>query len=243
MDAELVHILAEELHSSGLDAVGAGPEVDRVHVELEDALLGEATLELGRHKCLVDLATHRELTADERVLDDLLGDRRSTSGAVVDQVVKSGGGDSREVNPLMLEVVGVLGGEDGVDNNLGHRFEGDRLRVATVVQLVEHLARVGVDAAHTTQVGEREFHCTGVRNPFVLKLLECAIGRICPQEREKTDPPREEQGHRDEGGQGAKPATSPFPRLDLVNQGFSGHLGVFDVMGSRRVPDLRSPGL
>ena len=127
MNSEIVEILAEELPGSSLHAVGARPEVDRVHVELEDALLGEATLEFGRHKCLVDLAPHGELTADESVLHDLLGDRRSTSGAVVDQVVKSSGGNSREVDTLMLEEVGVLGGEDGVDNNLGHRFEGERL--------------------------------------------------------------------------------------------------------------------
>ena len=154
MDSEIVEILAEEFPGSSLHAVGARPEIDRVHVELEDALLGEATLELGRHKCLVDLATHGELTADESVLHHLLCDRRSTSGAVVDQVVKSSGGNSREVDTLMLEEVGILGGEDGIDHYLGHRFEGDRLRVAAVVQLVEHLSRVRVDPAHTTQVGE-----------------------------------------------------------------------------------------
>ncbi len=91
IDVELVHLLAEELLGGGLHPVGPGPEIDRVHVMLEDPLLGEAALHLGGDEGLGDLALDGHLGADEGVLHDLLGDGGSATGSVGEEVVDRGG--------------------------------------------------------------------------------------------------------------------------------------------------------
>ena len=134
-----------------------------------------------------------------------------------------GGDDGREIDALVLEELAVLGGEDRVDQGFGDVLVGHGLGVATVVEFGEDLTRVGVDPADPTQVGKRELHRLRVRHPFVLDPLERAVCRVGAEKCEEPHPSGEEQGDRDERGKGAEPSAAPFPRLDLVDQRFSGH--------------------
>ena len=73
-DLHLARRLAEIALRGGLDAVGAGAEIDAVEIELENLVLAELALEPEREHQLLHLAPERALLGQEQVLGELLGE-------------------------------------------------------------------------------------------------------------------------------------------------------------------------
>ena len=119
-----------------LDPVGAVAEVDRVQVRLQDPLLrpGLRALELPRVGGLAHLAGDRLLVAVERVLDELLRDRRAAlDDALAANVRDERAADATEVDPVVLPEAPVLDCDDRVPHRVGDLVVADqrpRLRAA-----------------------------------------------------------------------------------------------------------------
>ena len=100
----------------GLDAVGALAEVHGVQVLGEDLLLGPLALELVGERRLLQLLEERAvLLRDQRVLDELLGDRRGAlRGALAAHVLPQRARDALVVDALVLVEALVLDRDHGV---------------------------------------------------------------------------------------------------------------------------------
>jgi hypothetical protein len=109
--------------------IGADAEIDFIEVEFEDLLLGEGGLDLHRQQSFLDLARPRQLVRQQEVLGDLLSDGggalRPAAAAVVLDIGEERARDPREVDPAVLVEVLVLGRDEGVDDELGHRLDRD----------------------------------------------------------------------------------------------------------------------
>ena len=106
--------LAEVRLRGGLDPVRALAEVDRVQVLGEDLVLRPLALEVVRQRRLAELLEDRPaLLRLERVLDELLGDRRrALHGVAGDDVLDHGAGDAHDVDPAVLVEALVLDRDD-----------------------------------------------------------------------------------------------------------------------------------
>ena len=105
-----------------LDAVGAVPEIDRVQVLLQDPLLRPRlrTLELPGERGLAHLAGDRLLVAVERVLHELLRDRRAAlDDLLLADVRDEGAADAAQVDPVVLPEPPVLDRDDRVAHRVG----------------------------------------------------------------------------------------------------------------------------
>ncbi len=76
-DRHVLRRLAEIALRRGLDAIGAGAEIDAVEIELEDLVLGIFALQPEREFDFLQLARKRALLGQEQVLRELLGQRRA----------------------------------------------------------------------------------------------------------------------------------------------------------------------
>ncbi len=155
-------VLAEVRLRGGLDPVGAVAEVDRVEVLLQDLLLAPAAREVVGQRGLAELLEDRALRLRlERVLDELLGDRRAALGrALADDVLGEGAGDAAEVDAVVRREALVLHGDDR-----GAHGRGD------VVVLDEDAVLVGDQAADPQPVDVDEGRVAGVRRRAVLRLV------------------------------------------------------------------------
>ena len=97
-------------------------EVDLVQVQLEDAGLGQAPLEEERHGLLAELPRKGLLGAQQRVLDELLGQRARADevAPVAGQVGDGGAGDADRVDAGVLEEPMVLGRQHRPHDVAGH---------------------------------------------------------------------------------------------------------------------------
>ena len=93
-----------------LDPVGALAEVDRVQVLGEDLVLAPVALEPVGERRLAELLQDRAAAFGfERVLDELLGDRRGAlGGALAEDVLDEGAADALEVDAVVFVEAGVL---------------------------------------------------------------------------------------------------------------------------------------
>ena len=108
--------VAEVGAHGGLDAVGAVPEVDGVEVLGEDLVLRPLALEVVGERRLAQLLEHRPVALrGERVLHELLGDRRATlGGAPLQHVLPERAARCRcSPRPCAVEAP-VLDGDHGV---------------------------------------------------------------------------------------------------------------------------------
>ncbi len=110
-----------------LHAVGAPPEVDGVQVALEDLGLRELALQLDGVDGLPDLAGQGPLPGQVDELHVLLGDGRPTLGGLggAPDLGPPGPGDAGGVDTVVPPEVLVLGGDHGVDEDLGDAPVGD----------------------------------------------------------------------------------------------------------------------
>ena len=75
VEVEPARRFAEIAVRRGIDAIGAGAEIDPVEIDFEDLVLGEAVLEPQRQQGFADLAAEAPFRRQEQVLGELLGDR------------------------------------------------------------------------------------------------------------------------------------------------------------------------
>ena len=101
---------AEVGAGGGLDPVGALAEVDRVQVLGEDLVLAPVALEPVSERRLLELLEERAAALGfERVLDELLGDRRGAlGGALAEDVLDQGAADALEVDAAVFVEARVL---------------------------------------------------------------------------------------------------------------------------------------
>jgi hypothetical protein len=143
---QLFGVLAEVEARARLDPVRAVAEVDLVRVQLEDLVLGEVLLDLHGQEGLVDLAADGLLGGEEDLLGELLGERRGAlGGAALDDVLQQRAHDRLRVDAAVAVELRVLGGDDGVDEDLGHVALGDDDALLDRVLRVRHAVAV-VDA-------------------------------------------------------------------------------------------------
>ena len=123
---ELAERGVEVVERGGGDAVVARAEIDLVEIELEDALLGVGLLDPEGEDRLADLAGERGLVVEQEVLGDLLGDARGAFRplARVGEVGDDGAAEADEVDAGMGEEALVLGGDEGLQDALGHGGDG-----------------------------------------------------------------------------------------------------------------------
>ena len=107
---------AEVRPGRGLDAVGAVAEVDRVEVLGEDLLLRPLARHVVGQRRLFELVEQRALLLGlERLLDELLGDRRAAlHGAAGDDVLPQGARDAAQVDARVRVEAAVLDRDDRV---------------------------------------------------------------------------------------------------------------------------------
>ena len=123
---DVAHRLSEEVARGLLAAVAAVAVVDLIEVERQHLFLRQLLRQLPRQDDLLHLAAHRPLRREDQVLHHLLRDRRAPLRAPPAQhVLEERAHHAAVVEPAVLEVVGVLGRDDGVDEQLGDRVVGD----------------------------------------------------------------------------------------------------------------------
>ena len=160
---QIAHILAEIGARCGLHAERLPAQRDFVEIQLQDLLLGQHAFDPLCQDHFLELAGHRIFVAEQDVLGDLLGDRRSTLGAAarahLRAVIDHGPRQPEIIDPAVRPESLVLGRKVGVDQWLGKIDEA---------QLHAVFAGIGIDdfAIHAA-------HHRGQRR----LVLEQAFGR------------------------------------------------------------------
>ena len=135
-DRQVIEGNTEVLLGRRLDTVCVRTEEHRVDVELEDLILGEDLLELGRDERFADLALDGAIGVQEVLLHDLLCDRRRTAAPR-----RGGSCDRDEVDAAVIVEALVLSRKQGADHDLGDVVDRDRLAVAFGELAEQHLVR------------------------------------------------------------------------------------------------------
>ncbi len=137
---------AEVGAGGGLDPVGALAEVDRVEVLGEDLVLAPVALEAVGERRLAELLEDRAAAFGvERVLDELLGDRRGAlGGALAEDVLDQGAPDALEVDAAVFVEARVLDRHHRVLDVGGDLSRGEEDLVLIAGQGAERFA-VGAD--------------------------------------------------------------------------------------------------
>ncbi len=134
--------LAEVGARRGLDPVGALAEVDRVEVLGEDFVLGPVALEpVGERRLAELLEDGAAAFGFERVLDELLGDRRGAlRGALAEHVLDQGAGDALEVDAVVFVEARVLDRDHRVLDVRGDLARGEQDLVLVAGQRADRFA-------------------------------------------------------------------------------------------------------
>ncbi len=147
---QLPHVLAIVVLRRRLHAVGVMAEIDLVHVELEDLLLGEVALQAPGEDQLADVAPlARPTLAHVRRLHSLhrgedrfrrlLRQRRAALHVPAeDDGLEERAGKPGEADPGVVEEARVLAGDEGLLQLLGDALVGDH-HPALVVELADQL--------------------------------------------------------------------------------------------------------
>ena len=149
-------VLLPEVGAGGrLDAVGALAEVDGVEVLGEDLVLGPLALEVVGERGLAELLEDgsRALRL-ERVLDELLGDRRGALGGPAGQDVgQAGSGHALDVDAVVLVEAAVLDRDGGL-LHVGRDLIGVVQDALVVVQQRPDLVALIVEDDRVLGLGE-----------------------------------------------------------------------------------------
>ncbi len=133
------------------DAVGARAEIDLVHIEFEDLLLGEGAFDANGKDRLLQLALNRLVARQEEVLGHLLGDGRGADDAPprlhIAHIGDDGADDALNIEAAMLIEILVLGRDEGLDDALGNGRDG-HVDASLAGELGNQGAVIGVDAGH-----------------------------------------------------------------------------------------------
>ena len=111
-----------EIHPRRIgDAIGAGSEIHKIEVLLEDLPLAQLTLELVGQCCFFEFARDRPVLAQEHRAGQLLGDRaRSFANRALLQIRNDGSPDSPEINAVVVKEAAVFSCNEGLHHERGH---------------------------------------------------------------------------------------------------------------------------
>ena len=161
LDGEILQLLVEIAHARGRAAIGAHAEVDLVEIELENAVLRVGALDADGEDRFLDLALHRALAAQKKVLRHLLGDGRGAFDAprlafeLRFDELEDGARDALEIDAAVFVEAPVLGRKERRDEALGDRV--DRHEDAPLARVLgDERAVVRVDARHHRRLVLRE---------------------------------------------------------------------------------------
>ena len=118
---ELLRLLGE-IHPSRIgDAIGAGSEIHKIQVLLEDLLLAQLSLELVGQCCFFEFARDRSVLAQEHRTGQLLGDRaRTFADRALLQICDNCPSDSPNINAVVVKEAAVFSCDEGLHHELGH---------------------------------------------------------------------------------------------------------------------------
>ena len=112
-DRDVLGGLAEIALGGGLDAIGAGTEIDAVEVEFEQLRLGMLALQPQRQLHFLQLARHGAFLGQEQVLGELLGQGRAAlRDAAMQDVGDRGAQDAEGIDAVMRIETAVLDGDE-----------------------------------------------------------------------------------------------------------------------------------
>jgi hypothetical protein len=141
-DRQLVQVLVEIGASGAGKAVRALAQVDLVHVQLEDLVLGERGLDLVRERDLVQLARQVFFAGEEEVARHLHRDRRAAARAeAVAQVGDDGADAALEVDRAVLVETRVLDRQQRFLHQVGDLLDRDEIAVLLAELADQHVVR------------------------------------------------------------------------------------------------------
>ena len=127
-EVELARRFAEIAVRRGVDAIGAGAEIDPVEVDFEDLVLAEAMLEPQRQQSLADFAGEVALGRQEQDLGELLGDRAAALHDMAGAQIGDGGAQQTDrIDAEMAVETPVLGRDDRLRQIGRHLLQRQRL--------------------------------------------------------------------------------------------------------------------
>ena len=150
LETEVRDALAEIEVRGRLDAVGAVAEVELVAVQLEDPLLGILLLDAAGDEHLLELPPDGLLGIEEQLAGQLLGDGAPALGAAEraapdpDDVLLERPDDAHVIDALVRIEPGVLGGDDGLLQDVGNARVRD-FDPPLLGELLDDVALVGQD--------------------------------------------------------------------------------------------------
>ncbi len=140
----------------GVDAIGAGAEIDAIQVELEDLVLGVFVLEPERQQRLLNLPGEGALVGEEEVLRELLGDGAAALDDVAGAEIGEGGARQPPgIDAEMAVEAPVLGGDHRRRQIARHVTEAQRLAEEVAIGGHERAVR-GQERHRGTPVGQRQ---------------------------------------------------------------------------------------
>ncbi|CAB3641830.1 hypothetical protein LMG26685_02008 [Achromobacter mucicolens] len=154
--------LAEVRAGGGRKPIGAMTQIDLVHVELEDLVLGELGFNLERQQQFIELARVGLLRRQIEVARNLHRDRAAALGlGALDDVGQHGACNAHPVDAAVAVETVVLGRQHGLAHYRGDLVETQHVAVLFAVLADQDLVR-GVDAqrharpvvGHRVQVGQ-----------------------------------------------------------------------------------------
>ena len=119
-------VLSEVGKRRGLHAVTAGPEINPVHVKLEDLLLGEILLDPQRYHRFQNFSAQGSAAERETIAGELLSNTaRAFLGRAAHDVAHQRARDPAPVDSAVLEEPRVFAGQQGVDEKRRYFVERD----------------------------------------------------------------------------------------------------------------------
>ena len=141
----LAQRLAEVDLAGGGKAVGPLPQVDLVHVQLQDLVLAELPLDLQRQQDLVDLAGEGLFGGQVEVARHLHGDGGGALALGLIELGHAGAQHAQVVHAAVLVEARVFDGQHRVLHHLGHLGDGHEVAALFAVLAQQHVV-AGVDA-------------------------------------------------------------------------------------------------
>ncbi len=137
---QLIDILVKIVLRSSLHAVCTVAKENLVEIKVENFFLGQAFFHAVGKDRLLELALELALRRQQQGFGDLLG----YGAAALDytaglDVLESGSNDRGNVDPLVFEEVGILGGNKSLDQLLRHARNGDN-DATLVIEFRDHRA-------------------------------------------------------------------------------------------------------
>ncbi|MNN34134.1 hypothetical protein D3C81_1479250 [compost metagenome] len=120
-------------------------QIDLVHIQLEDARLGQRAVDLPRQQDLVPLAGERFLAREVEIARHLHGDGGGALRVAFAQIGQRGAEQARYVHAHVVEELVVLGGQQRIGHALWHALDRDELAVLGAELANQHVV-AGVDA-------------------------------------------------------------------------------------------------